>query len=298
MELARRKQVASTVRERWRVSGSELMRLLRLDPSAQVEPIEPTNLTIQLIDMRYSVDDLIAIGLTSRPELAANQALVKATLERLRQEKLRPLMPSLLLRSASTNPSGTLGFGAFGGGSGGRIANVGGRLDYDVQVIWELQNFGLGNKANMDLRRAEHEVAILEAFRVQDRVAAEVTQAQAQAQAAAERVAEAEPALKDARESLTKNLEGLKQTRRLGNVLILVVRPAEVVAAVQALGQANADYYAAIADFNRAQFRLYRALGHPSQCLAEAKPLAPVLEAKKEERKPAARMLAPQPARE
>ena len=42
----------------------------------------------------------------------------------------------------------------------------------------------------------------------------------------------------------------------------------EVVAAIQALSQAYLDYYGAVADSNRAQFRLYRALGQPSQFLA------------------------------
>jgi hypothetical protein len=34
----------------------------------------------------------------------------------LRQERLRPLIPSVLLRGASTNPAGTLAGGVFGGG--------------------------------------------------------------------------------------------------------------------------------------------------------------------------------------
>ena len=51
--------------------------------------------------------------------------------------------------------------------------------------------------------------------------------------------------------------------------MILVVRPSEAMLALQGLAQANADYYAALADYNRAQFRLYRALGQPAQCLPE-----------------------------
>ena len=39
-------------------------------------------------------DSLIPIGLTNRPELAARQALVQATLAKLKQERMRPLIPS------------------------------------------------------------------------------------------------------------------------------------------------------------------------------------------------------------
>ena len=97
-----------------------------------------------------------------------------------------------------------------------------------------------------------------------------MVQAYAQVRAAAERLNEAEPALREAVELANRNLEGIGQTRRIGDAIVLVVRPQEAVAAVQALGQANADFFAAVADYNRAQFRLYRALGHPAQCLAGA----------------------------
>ncbi len=54
------------------------------------------------------------------------------------------------------------------------------------------------------------------------------------------------------------------------NVILLVIRPQEAVAALQALVQAYLDYYGAIADFNRAQFRLYRAVGNPRHVPAES----------------------------
>jgi hypothetical protein len=53
----------------------------------------------------------------------------------------------------------------------------------------------------------------------------------------------------------------------VGNVILPVIRPQEAVAAVQALAQAYNDYYGAVADYDRAQFRLYRALGQPAQAL-------------------------------
>ena len=49
--------------------------------------------------------------------------------------------------------------------------------------------------------------------------------------------------------------------------MVTLVRPQEVVAAIQSLSQAYLDYFGAVADANRAQFRLYRALGQPAQCV-------------------------------
>jgi outer membrane protein TolC len=234
-----------------------------------VAPVEPPEVQVTLVGLDKPVDDLIAIGLTNRPELAAQQALVQATLQQLRQERVRPLVPSILLRGTSTNPAGTLAGGYFGGGRNGNLSNFAARSDFDIQVLWQLDNLGFGNKARVKERRAEHQLALLESLSLQDRVAAEVAQAFAQGQESASRVQEAQSGLRDALFSVTENLKGVKETRRAGNLDILVIRPQEVVASIQALAQAYNDYYGAIADSNRAQFRLYRALGQPAQLLLQ-----------------------------
>jgi outer membrane protein TolC len=269
-QAARTRQAAKSARERWRVASANLARVLRLDPLAVVEPLEPPHLRVTLVPPDQAVDDLIRVGLTNRPELATQQALVQATLERLRQEKLRPLIPSILIRGSSTPVTGTLAGGLFGGGVDGSLSNFSARSDFDIQVLWELRNLGFGNRALIGQQRAENELALLELFRTQDRVAAEVAQALAEVQSAAARFGDAEAGLRDAVESANKNLQGLGQTQSAGNVLVLVIRPQEVVAAIQALSQAYVDYYAAVADYDRAQFRLYHALGHPAQALGEA----------------------------
>jgi outer membrane protein TolC len=265
-ELALRRQAISSAREHWRVSSADLGRLLRLDASVPVLPAEPPNVQIDLLSLDHTVDDLIPLALTNRPELAGQQALVQAALERMRQEKMRPLMPSILLRGTSTTPTGTLSGGYFGGGNNGALSNWSARGDFDLQILWEWQNLGFGNQARVKEKQAEHQQAILDLFRLQDRIAAEVAQAYAQVQESRTRIIEATEGLKLAAESVQKNFEGLGQTRRLGGeMVLLLVRPQEVVAAIQTLGQANAAYYFAIADYDRAQFRLYRALGQPAQ---------------------------------
>jgi len=269
-QAARTRQLVQQARARWRLASADLARVLRLDASAVVEPLEPPHLRVTLVPPDRPVDDLIRIGLTNRPELATQQALVQATLERLRQERLRPLIPSVLIRGASTPVTGTLAGGLFGGGLNGDISHFGARSDFDIQVLWEIRNLGFGNRALVDQQRAENQVAVLELFRTQDRVAAEVARALAEAQSAAARLGDAEAGLRDAVDSANKNAQGLGQTKAAGgNVLVLVIRPQEVVAALQALAQAYTDYYAAVADYDRAQFRLYHALGHPAQAVAE-----------------------------
>ncbi|HEX5271733.1 MAG TPA: TolC family protein [Gemmataceae bacterium] len=267
-ELARRQEAELLARERWQVASAELIRVLRLDPSAQVEPVEPPQLRVDLIDLNKPLDELIPIGLTNRPELASRQAQVQATLALLRQERLRPLIPSVLLRGYSTPVTGTLGAGLFGGGENSSFGDGGLRSDWDLQVLWQLNNLGFGNHALVRQREAENRQAVLDLFRTQDRIAAEVAQTYAQARQSARRVEVAERAVRSAVLSADKNLTALSQSKAVGNQLVTLVRPQEVVASIQSLAQAYADYYGAVADANRAQFRLYRALGQPAQCLA------------------------------
>ena len=100
--LADLEQQAASARQDWRFSSATLTRVLRLDPAAVVVPLEPPHLQVTLISPKEPVDALIPVGLTNRPELASQQAVVQATLVRLRQERMRPLIPSLVLQSNAT----------------------------------------------------------------------------------------------------------------------------------------------------------------------------------------------------
>jgi hypothetical protein len=119
------------------------------------------------------------------------------------------------------------------------------------------------------------DLATVELCEVQDRVAAEVTQAKADVLSAAYRATQAERGLQESLATFKGNLRGLGQTTRFGDLLTLVNRPQEVVASLAQLQQAYANYYKSIADFNRSQFRLFYALGYPSQMLACERPPTP-----------------------
>ncbi len=52
--------------------------------------------------------------------------------------------------------------------------------------------------------------------------------------------------------------------RQVGDTKILVRRAFEVINAIQALGRAYDNYFAAVNYYNRAEFQLYHALGYPA----------------------------------
>ena len=269
-QLADSEQSAALALEKWRFASADLTRALRLGPTSVVEPLEPPSLQVTLILPHLPVDTLVPIGLTNRPELASQQALVQATLARLRQERLRPLMPSILLGgdAAPAAPGGYLTGGVFGSDVNGSGNPWTGRSDVNVQLLWELRGMGLGNRALVRERRAEQEQAVIESYRIQDRVASDVAQAHAQLESATTRVAKAEIGLKEAQINFAGNLKGMSETTRFGDLLTLVNRPQEVVSSLQQLTKAYDNYFLSINDYNRAQFRLYRAMGYPAEILS------------------------------
>jgi outer membrane protein TolC len=257
-------QQSVTARQQWRVASANLTQLLRLDPRSVVVPLEHDHLQVTLIEPGRVLDDLIPIALTNRPELAGHQAQVQATIAAIRREKMRPLTPSILINGFQT-PYEMLQAGIFGLGPNSSLNQWTGREDVSLQPLWQFEGLGLGNLARIKEQRGEQSRAIIELFRTQDMVAADTTRAHARLQSAALRVVQADRALRTAIITFNGNYEGLQQTTRFGDVLVLVNRPQEAVFALQLLEVAFVEYYTTVAEYNRAQFELFHAMGYPAQ---------------------------------
>jgi hypothetical protein len=227
--------------------------------------LEHDHLQITLFDPSRPLDDLIPMGLRNRPELAANQADIKAAAVCIRQEKMRPMLPSVILTGFQTPGGMAPQASVIGTGQGGKMNNWGFRDDVSAQLVWQLNSFGLGNMALVKKRRGEQSQALAKLAQAQDTVAAEITQSQAQVQSAAARVVQAERSLRTGLVTYHTNFEGLGQTRRFENVLELVYRPQEVVYALKLLHSAFNEYFNTVADYNTAQFMLFHALGYPAR---------------------------------
>ena len=134
------------------------------------------------------------------------------------------------------------------------------------------QNLGIGNLAKIKAQRGMESLAIIDLFDAQDMVAEEVNQALARLQSAAVRVFQADRALRTGIITFNGTVEGLKQTSRFGDVLVLISRPQEAVYALQLLKKAFDEYFTTVAEYNRAQFELFHALGYPAREVAELRP--------------------------
>jgi outer membrane protein TolC len=264
-ELQSLRQTQQVAIRDWRVASARLAEVLLLDPNTLLEPIEPPFLQVTLVPCDQSPDELVPLALFNRPEIAARRELVAAAEELLRREKNRPFLPSLFVLNPAT-ASGLLTAGNLSSGPNGSMNTNGSRLDIEIAAVWQLQNGGVGNIGRIRQQRAERDLASIDFTRTVFRVKSEVAQALARMQTARVRVVETAEGVRQAIESADKNFIGLRETARpAGELLRLIIRPQEVVAAIIALDTAYSQYAPAVAEYNTAQFELYRALGQPAQ---------------------------------
>lgn len=229
------------------VASVRLARLLSRDQSHTLIPREPALVPIELVSLGTPLPELVSIGLSNRAELAESQYLVGAAVERLRREKYAPLVPSLLLGFS---------YGGNGGSPSSDINSFGDRADFDAAIFWEVRNLGFGEASARQEARAQLEQTRWEKVRVMDQIASDVAEGRAKIVARKDQIALAQAGISAARDSLRRNIERIRNGEGL---------PIEALQAIQALDQAQRQYVQTIADYNRAQFRLHRALGWPVQ---------------------------------
>lgn len=234
--------------ENARVASARLARTLsQQDQSLTLVPQEPALVPIDLVVPSTQLRDLIATGLSNRPELAENRFLVGEAVQRLRRERSAPLVPSVLLG---------LSYGGNGGSPTSTITDFGDRVDFDAALYWEVRNLGWREGFVRDESRAQLEQARWRQVQVLDQVASEVAEAHWQVEARQSQIRLAEAGITAAENSYRRNAARIRDGQGL---------PIETLQSIQALDQARRQYVRTVADYNRAQFQLQRALGWPIQ---------------------------------
>ena len=246
-ELADRRRIVFRTEEAVRNASADLVNLLNLQPDLSLVPNEEQPLAIELVDTKQPLPTLIAQGIAMRPELAAHRAFVQATLDRLRQEKWRPAIPSLQLGFSA---------GGFGGGRDDFFGDFAGRTDFDALAVWELRGMGFGNVALIRERRSQHQQAQISREDVRNTIAAEIVRSYYQARLRESQIEAARQQVEAAAEAVPLNFKGI-----IGGQL----RAIEGLQSIDALAAAQTQYLTAIIDYDRAQFELLRALGNPPE---------------------------------
>ncbi|HEV3202881.1 MAG TPA: TolC family protein [Gemmataceae bacterium] len=231
--------------------SARLAQLLLLQPTVDLYPADPAVVPIVLVSSITPPDSLVDIALVNRPELARERALVTAAQARLRQARISPFLPRLELSYFA---------GDFGGGINENLSQFSGRGDGMAQAIWELHNLGAGDMARVRTQRTLVNQANLHVLEVQAQVAAEVTEAAKATRFRSQALANLQEAVRQAQESWRRLYEA---TRGTIGVRGGTYDPIEALIAEQTLAQVRSQYLTQLIEYNKAQFRLYTALGQP-----------------------------------
>jgi outer membrane protein TolC len=234
------------------VASARLSGLLSLDPSVGLRSPGGSVMPFRLLPEETETEALVAEALRSRPEVFARSAAIAEAQTRVRQEKVRPFLPTVIAGYS---------YGGFGGGSNlvtTEFSSLQSRNDFDVAAVWTFQNLGFGNAARVRRANAGTGTAIASYDAIANQIAREVAEAVAGARAAATQMATAEGALATAEDGFALEMSRIKQAGP--------VRPIEVLDSFRQLLDTRQQLLRAVIAFNIAQFRLFVAVGRtPSE---------------------------------
>ena len=178
-----------------------------------------------------------------RPELKQSQAFVEAAKEKKNGAVYGPLIPSI---------GATAFAGGLGGGKNSDWGNFGAQQDYFVGLGWRIGPGGLFDFGRQKAAKARLNSTRLGTEKLHDEVVRQVVEAFTRLQSQSEQI-------NMARRGLTAAEEGLRlaqQRQEFGVGIVL-----ENVQAEQDLTHTRTDYLKAIAEFNKAQYDLSKAVG-------------------------------------
>jgi outer membrane protein TolC len=236
--MAEAQRLVAEAREARDVASVALAEVLRLDPRAPLAARESDLVRVDFLSPDEPLELLVERALARRGELAASHADVAAARGEEREAEHAWAFPQL--RAG----------GSFGG-FGESMSSLEDQETYFIALEWDLS---LGISAAQDRARARLRQAEFRRERQRDLVVADVVRAHAHVHAALERIQAARGEAEAAEQSLS-----LAEARhREGGGLLL-----EVLEAQAALTRAGSSLVSAIADYDRAQYELLRAVGGP-----------------------------------
>ncbi|MGI9430490.1 MAG: TolC family protein, partial [Bythopirellula sp.] len=227
-------------------ASAELARILRLPPQVQLAPVEEYMMPIDFVDGSQDLNGMIAQAWCCRPEISRQVAFREAACFRVKEEKWRPWIPFVYAGASG---------GGFGGGTSTSFPSSSDRSDVDLVAVWEWENLGAGNIAQQRLRRGELHERVLQLNVVREQIAAEVVAAAADVASYRRQMEIAQEAIAAAEQSYQLNEQRIRANEGI---------PIEMLQSIVALADARNAYTAAVANYNRAQYRLLRALGSPA----------------------------------
>jgi outer membrane protein TolC len=229
--------------EQRRLAAARLAQVLRLDSAVELAPQDGDVAPLTLIAPDTALHSIVQQSLAARPELRQSESLISAARETRDGARFGPLIPALGAQAF---------WGGLGGGRRGVSDSFGWQEDYVVGLSWRVGPGGLFDVGRQRSTDARLKAVELGSEKVQDEITREAVDAFTRWQSSSGQIGIAQRALAAAE-------EGLRLARERKEFAVGVVL--ETIQAEQDLTRARLDYLRAVAEFNKAQYALKRAIG-------------------------------------
>lgn len=226
-----------------RVAAARLAQVLQLDPAVNLLPEESAPAPLRLIVTNDPLNTFVERALADRPEFHMSAAQREAARRARDGAKYGPLVPTL---------SGQYAYGGLAGGRGNEIANFNDSSDYGVGLSWRIGPGGLFDRGRIAASESRLRTTELEAQQLREEVVRQVVESHTRVRSLSDQMGMAQRAL----EAAQKTLELSKDRKEFG-----VGAVAETIQSEQELTRARRDYLGTVAEYNKAQFTLRRAIG-------------------------------------
>ncbi|MCX6898817.1 MAG: TolC family protein [Verrucomicrobia bacterium] len=245
VQTERNQLTVRQAQEQQRIAAARLAQTLRLDPKVELVARDSDLAPLALTKSDATLDALVGQAYASRPELRQSHALTQAARETKDGAVYGPMIPSVGAQAFA---------GGLGGGTGGSTGSFRDSEDYFVGLSWRIGPGGLGDFGRIHAADARLKQSQLVGEKLRDEITRQVVEAHTRVQSQGDQVATAKKALSTAEESLRL----ARQRKQFGVAYVL-----ENIQAEQELTRTRNDYLGAVAEFNKAQYALGRAVGSP-----------------------------------
>jgi len=229
--------------EQQRVAAARLAQTLHLDPAVDLVTSEKEAVPLSLVDTNASLDSLVAQGVGSRSELKESRALAEAARNAKQGAVYGPLIPAL---------GAQIFAGGLGGGKDGTPGKFGESEDYLLTLGWRVGPGGLFDQGRIHAAESRYRIAELARSKLLDEITRQIVESQTRVRSQADQLGTAQRAIQAAEETL--RLTQARKEFAVGAVL-------ETIQAEQDLNHARLDYLNALAEYNKAQYGLQKAIG-------------------------------------
>ncbi len=229
--------------EQQKLASARLAQTLHINPTNELVALDSDFVPLIVVSTNFGLSFLVEQALASRAEIEQTQSLTAAAREAKKGTVYGPWIPSA---------NAQIFAGGLGGDSEAGPSRFGAQEDYFFGLSWKIGPGGLFDKTRIRASDARLKTAQLNNEKIKDEVTRQVVEAFLRVQSLGDQLDSARRTASVAEESL--KLTQLRKEFAVGVVL-------EGIQAEQDLTRARSDYLRLVADFNKAQYALVRALG-------------------------------------